>query len=154
MGVINLVTTFFQARDVYRPAVRILGVGVLIQIALVISGLKVDGSLGLAAFVAIGAALSSSALLVDSHRRWPGCTKGVAGQLGLVLVLGAPLVVLHGRPILWAVWLVVGVAGPALLALLRFRHTNYGDSPPTADLTTAAGARPSGEAGGPEVDVR
>jgi glycosyltransferase involved in cell wall biosynthesis/O-antigen/teichoic acid export membrane protein len=120
MGTINLVTTFFQASRAFLRTAVLLVAGIVLQAALVGTGLAIDGIFGLTVAVAIGAATTASALMVRAHLAWPGCSAGVA-RAGLASVLLAtPLVVLRGRPVFWFAWAVVGVGLPALRSLLRF----------------------------------
>jgi phosphoheptose isomerase len=128
MGAVNLVTTFFQSVGDYRRPAQVLAGGVLAQIGLVLLGLHLAGTVGMAASVAVGGAATCTVLVARARQRWPGCTSGLARQVIMAAVLAAPLIELSHKPILWAAWLVVGGALPATVALSRLRSHPAGDA--------------------------
>jgi glycosyltransferase involved in cell wall biosynthesis/O-antigen/teichoic acid export membrane protein len=122
MGAINLGTTFLQAASIFRRPSVGLGLGVVMQLVLVVIGIRVDSITGLAIFSSAGAVILTAVILREIRRAWTGSTRHVARAGLATLALASPLIVLRDRPALWLAWVVVGVGVPILAALLRFRR--------------------------------
>lgn len=121
MGVINLVTTFFQAAGMYRRPATLLGVGLVVQAGAVATGTLLGGVHGLAVGSACGGTLVAAGLLRLLHATWPSSLAGLIRPLAAALAASAPLVVLRGIPSAWMAWATVGVGVPVVVALARAR---------------------------------
>ena len=119
MGLVNLVTTFFQASGAYRRAATILGQGIVLALVLELSGIRIGGVQGLAPMVAVTGVVVAVILVRRARRTWPGCTTRVARAGVIAVLMAAPLVVLRERPVLWMAWAVTFAALPALWNLLQ-----------------------------------
>ena len=118
LGLVHLVTTFFQATGQYRTSVRLQLVGLVAAVAGVLGGYAAGGILGLAVGSVAGPGLTAALLLRQAGRTWPGCLVRADWRLGPALLLLALLSLLREVPVLWlAVAAVVG--GSAARRLLR-----------------------------------
>jgi len=122
MGMINLVTTFFQAAGRYRVPSALLFAGIGLQLAAVVIGIEFGGLLGLALGAGGGATVVASALTILLRISWPTSLAGVARPTFVAAVVALPLVALRADPLAWVGWAVVGVGVPVTVALVRSRH--------------------------------
>ncbi|HEY3941210.1 MAG TPA: amino acid adenylation domain-containing protein [Acidimicrobiales bacterium] len=149
MGAVNLTTTYFQAIGRVRRTVEVLAGGVGLGALLDVTALHLGGVVGLAVAVAIGGAIVAAAIGVGVHRTWPGSLRGLAVQLVAVGAACAPLWLLRGHLVLWALW-AVGVAMAVAVRTLLAAGSS-GDSPGTRPRVLHLGyedPRRSGAGGG------
>lgn len=119
IGVVELLTTFFQAAGAYRPCVRRQALGVAATAALVPVGYSAGGLTGVALAACTGAGLTVGLLVRAGARTWPTAFwLPPSGVLGAVL-LGLALLVLRAHPAAWLCLTAVATAGCAYSAFLR-----------------------------------
>jgi glycosyltransferase involved in cell wall biosynthesis/O-antigen/teichoic acid export membrane protein len=135
VGVVNLVTTFFQAERRFARCTVVLVVGLPVHAAAILIGLRGGEITGLAVGALMGAALITLGLLAEAERTWPGVIRlrrsVVAGWL-----VAAPLPLLNAHPLLWMGWAAVVVAAAAWNAGLR-----SGEGPASAADAPEGGQR-------------
>ncbi len=129
LGLVNLVTTYFQATGRIRRTTITLGIGIVASGALELAGLQLAGPRGLAAGVAAGALLIAVSLLRDCARIWPGCLRSVVRTAAVGLVLAVPLCATRGSGPAWAVAVLVCAAVPVADALRRAGHRDMPGRP-------------------------
>ena len=125
IGLVNLVTTYFQATSRFRPVLRLLAVGTLVSAA-VLAAAATGDPVRLAwasAAVAGGLALATLALLAREHRSPALLARLVPAGIGAA----AAAAVLHLLAPHLVLWLAVSAALGAG-CLLAFRRT--GQAPP------------------------
>ncbi|SOD71514.1 glycosyltransferase involved in cell wall bisynthesis [Jatrophihabitans sp. GAS493] len=115
IGLIELVSTFYQARAVYRPALLRQSLGLVVSLVAVPLGWHWAGLTGIASGAMIGAASSVLLLLIDCRRRW----RVSLLPLGSFWIFGAAVVaalsISRTSPLLW-----VGLS-TVLLAVQTYR---------------------------------
>jgi O-antigen/teichoic acid export membrane protein len=125
IGVVNLLTTFFQATSRYgRSAVRQAG-GLVVTAAGITIGWHADGLRGVAAGAMTGALVSAALLAVQARRTWGGAVSVPARFLAPAVPFAVVLVVLRPMPYLWLA--VAIAAGLACCYLAFFRKGQLGD---------------------------
>jgi glycosyltransferase involved in cell wall biosynthesis len=128
MGAVNLISTYFQASDVYRQPCIVLGVaGVGLAVGAVV-GIHIGGVEGLAGATAVVGAGVTTAFLVLSRSRWPGAMRRLWRSAAGPLVAGIPLIFLRGHLLAWLAWAAIAVVAPVLVTLARFRQSAVADS--------------------------
>jgi glycosyltransferase involved in cell wall biosynthesis/O-antigen/teichoic acid export membrane protein len=142
MGAVNLMTTYFQASGRFRRTTVLLGIGVVVGVALDVTGLETHGIIGLAMAVALGGALVTIGLCRETVRAWPTSLHGVWRSVVLAGIVCLPLWPLRQNVFAWMVWAAFcGVVfclrsllavtstgdGPAGLARPRVLHLGYED---------------------------
>jgi glycosyltransferase involved in cell wall biosynthesis/O-antigen/teichoic acid export membrane protein len=140
LGVINLVTTFFQAAGFQSPGsqtpvsqapgsrawgrygvcLRPLLIGLGGHGVLLTAGLLVAGVPGLAVGSCVGLAATTALVLRAAGRAWPGALNRAAALGVRVAALSVPLLALRSWPAAWLVWvgLLAVYTGRLLLAEL------------------------------------
>jgi glycosyltransferase involved in cell wall biosynthesis/O-antigen/teichoic acid export membrane protein len=127
MGAVNLVSTYFQATDVYRRPCQVLGVAAVALAAGAVVGIHLGGIEGLAGAAATVSAAVTVAFLLLCRPRWPHATRRLWRSAAVPLVAGAPLVLLRTHLVAWLVWATIALGLPVLVTLLRFRQTAGGE---------------------------
>ncbi|SDI78984.1 Glycosyltransferase involved in cell wall bisynthesis [Frankineae bacterium MT45] len=113
IGLVELVSTFYQAQAVYRPALARQSAGLLVSLIAVPLGWHWGGLIGVAIGALLGAAASVLLLAIDSHRRWGVALLPLRGFWIPATVLATTLSVGRLSPPVWIVLsgLVLGVQG-------------------------------------------
>ncbi|MDH6137104.1 glycosyltransferase involved in cell wall biosynthesis/O-antigen/teichoic acid export membrane protein [Kitasatospora sp. MAA4] len=123
LGAISLAVLFFQAVDDYAIR-RLLGLGVVIQSAALLTGWRIGGVRGLAAGASCGL-LIVAALVVHRLVRCHGAHVMALVPRVWPLVLVAALILLRPHPVLWAAASVL-VGAHAVTRFLTDRHLDHG----------------------------
>ena len=79
MGVANLTTTYFQAAGIFRRETYLLAGGVIVCGVIDIVGLVVEGIVGLAISVGVGAAIVAAALIRRDRAHLAGQSQATGG---------------------------------------------------------------------------
>jgi glycosyltransferase involved in cell wall biosynthesis/O-antigen/teichoic acid export membrane protein len=123
IGVVNLVTTIFQAVQRCAAAAAIVWLGAAVGIPTDYLAIRYDGIVGLAwAVIGIGGAVSV-ALCVLWLVQWSVRPFPLLRRTALMALLAAPLVELRRWDAAWVAWVVVVVAPSMVLALWRAGRT-------------------------------
>jgi glycosyltransferase involved in cell wall biosynthesis len=130
MGAINLLSTYFQAAELYRRSCQILASGGAALVAGALVGIHLDGIRGLATAVCLVSGSVTFGFAVLTWRHWPGAVTRLWRSALLPLLAGLPLVALRAHPVAWAAWALVVLALPAVATVARFRHHVGGPARP------------------------
>ena len=118
IGVVNLLTTFFQAHGSYRRSVKVQALGVVWHAAALVLGWWLGGIVGFAAGSVVGALGAAALVTRQAGRVWPAALRLRTSLAGWI-PFGALLVVLHPHPVAWLVVTVPIVGLTTLSALGR-----------------------------------
>ncbi len=113
----NLLTTFFQAEGRHLRCVLLLGTGIVGEIVAIGVGMNVGGVRGLAAGAVAGQLLTFVLIAYQTVRNWGVGALRPGPQVGGVILVSLPLLVLDRLP--W-IWLCYAVAMCAAVGYLVF----------------------------------
>ncbi len=100
IGLVNLLTTFFQARGSYARSVRAQAVGVVWHAAALLVGWRLGGIVGFAAGSVVGSLGAALLVTREASRIWRAALR-LSPALLAWAPFGVALVLLHDHPIAW-----------------------------------------------------
>ncbi len=118
LGLVNVVTTFYQSLGLYRQSLRMQLIGLAVHAVALVAGFMLGGVLGLAIGSAVGSAATAGFLVIRAGRIWQVRFPGVI-PVALIGVLGL-LLVARVEIFLWLACGVV-VAGVVVRSLVLSR---------------------------------
>jgi glycosyltransferase involved in cell wall biosynthesis/O-antigen/teichoic acid export membrane protein len=130
IGGVSLVTTFFQARGLYRPSVRAQLLGLLVHVPALVLGHAWAGVTGLAVGGVVGSVSSILLLTLAAPRAWRSALLPGPGLVLGCAALGGVLLLLRPSPV---AWLGAAVLAGALVVARWARRQSFESPEPGAD---------------------